>query len=58
MQGLFRANGGCGYVKKPDILLQIGPHSEVFDPKRALPVKKTLKVHVCHKWSQAISHDL
>ncbi|XP_027072983.2 phosphoinositide phospholipase C 2-like isoform X1 [Coffea arabica] len=46
MQGLFRANGGCGYVKKPDILLQIGPHNEVFDPKRALPVKKTLKVKV------------
>ncbi|CAI9097239.1 OLC1v1033615C1 [Oldenlandia corymbosa var. corymbosa] len=44
MQGLFRANGGCGYVKKPDILQQIGPHKEVFDPNRVLPVRKTLKV--------------
>ncbi|KAL3536520.1 hypothetical protein ACH5RR_004981 [Cinchona calisaya] len=46
MQGMFRANGGCGYVKKPDVLLQIGPHKEVFDPKRSLPVKKTLKVKI------------
>ncbi|KAL0426246.1 UNVERIFIED_CONTAM: Phosphoinositide phospholipase C 2 [Sesamum latifolium] len=44
MQGLFRANGGCGYVKKPDFLLKLGPDDEVFDPKRRLPVKKTLKV--------------
>ncbi|KAL0336762.1 UNVERIFIED_CONTAM: Phosphoinositide phospholipase C 2 [Sesamum calycinum] len=46
MQGLFRANGGCGYVKKPDFLLNLGPDDEVFDPKRRLPVKKTLKVKV------------
>ncbi|KAL3531691.1 hypothetical protein ACH5RR_005212 [Cinchona calisaya] len=46
MQGMFRANGGCGYVKKPDILLQVGPNNEVFDPRRSLPVKKTLKVKV------------
>ena len=44
MQGMFRANGGCGYVKKPAFLIEKGPHNEVFDPKRALPVKKTLKV--------------
>lgn len=44
MQGLFRANGGCGYVKKPDILLESGPHNEVFDQKRSLPVHKKLKV--------------
>ncbi|KAF2319085.1 hypothetical protein GH714_013176 [Hevea brasiliensis] len=24
----FRANGGCGYVKKPDFLLKSGPHGE------------------------------
>ncbi|AQK67521.1 Phosphoinositide phospholipase C 4 [Zea mays] len=47
MQGFFRANGGCGYVKKPDFLLRTGPNGEVFDPKASLPVKKTLKVGVC-----------
>lgn len=46
MQGMFRANGGCGYVKKPDFLLQTGPRGEVFDPKVTLPVKRTLKVTV------------
>ena len=45
MQGMFRANGGCGYVKKPDFLLKAGPHNEVFDPEIALPIKKTLKVN-------------
>lgn len=44
MQGFFKANGGCGYVKKPDFLLKIGPSNEVFDPKRTYPVKRTLKV--------------
>ncbi|XP_054792998.1 phosphoinositide phospholipase C 6-like [Prosopis cineraria] len=46
MQGMFRANGGCGYVKKPELLLLRGPHGEVFDPTRTLPVKKILKVKV------------
>ncbi|XP_019188595.1 PREDICTED: phosphoinositide phospholipase C 4-like isoform X2 [Ipomoea nil] len=41
MQGMFRTNGGCGYVKKPDFLVK-----EVFDPRATLPVKKTLKVKV------------
>lgn len=45
MQGMFRANGGCGYVKKPQIVMQKLPNEEEFDPKRALPVKKTLKVN-------------
>ncbi|XP_027187758.1 phosphoinositide phospholipase C 6-like isoform X2 [Cicer arietinum] len=44
MQGMFRANGGCGYVKKPAFLMEKGPHNEFFDPKRTLPVKTTLKV--------------
>lgn len=44
MQGLFRANGGCGYVKKPVFLLQDDLDNEVFDPKKELPVKQTLKV--------------
>lgn len=46
MQGMFRANGGCGYVKKPDLLLKAGPHGEVFDPRAKLPVKITLKIKV------------
>ncbi|KAL2940588.1 Phosphoinositide phospholipase C 2 [Bienertia sinuspersici] len=46
MQGMFRANGGCGYVKKPNFLLSTGPHGEVFDPKVKLPPKKTLKVGI------------
>lgn len=44
MHGMFRSNGGCGYLKKPDFLMKKGPNGEVFDPKATLPVKKTLKV--------------
>ena len=43
MHGMFRGNGGCGYVKKPEILMKQAPH-EVFDPRASLPEKKTLKV--------------
>ncbi|KAF9596947.1 hypothetical protein IFM89_014526 [Coptis chinensis] len=46
MQGMFRANGGCGYIKKPEFLLKVGPHNEVFDPRATLPVKQILKVRV------------
>lgn len=46
MHGMFRANGGCGYVKKPDFLLKTGPHNEAFDPQAVRPTKKTLKVTV------------
>ncbi|XVF19863.1 hypothetical protein REPUB_Repub11eG0147600 [Reevesia pubescens] len=46
MHGMFRANGGCGYVKKPDFLMNVDPDGRVFDPKAKLPVKKTLKVKV------------
>lgn len=45
MHGMFRANGGCGYVKKPKLLMKKAP-TEVFDPKAKLPVKMTLKVGV------------
>ncbi|GMH12713.1 hypothetical protein Nepgr_014554 [Nepenthes gracilis] len=44
--GRFRANGGCGYVKKPDFLLNVGPNNEVFDPRSWHPVKTTLKVKI------------
>lgn len=46
MHGMFKANGGCGYVKKPDFLLKAGPHDKVFDPKAMLPIKVTLRVTV------------
>lgn len=51
MQGMFRANGGCGYVKKPDLLLPSS--AQLFDPNRRLPVKKTLKVGRWHKFVSA-----
>jgi len=41
MQGMFRGNGGCGYIKKPDLLLK---SNAVFDPEATLPVKTTLRV--------------
>ncbi|MBA0748257.1 hypothetical protein Gogos_005102 [Gossypium gossypioides] len=41
MHGMFKANGGCGYLKKPDFLLN---PNQVFDPNVKLPVKKILKV--------------
>ncbi|XP_010535594.1 PREDICTED: phosphoinositide phospholipase C 2-like isoform X2 [Tarenaya hassleriana] len=46
MQGMYRANGGCGYVKKPHILLKSSPNNDVFDPKATLPQKTTLRVTV------------
>ncbi|CAM8961192.1 unnamed protein product [Rhodiola kirilowii] len=46
MHGMFRSNGECGYVKKPDLLMTKGPNNEVFDPRKTLPVKTTLKVSV------------
>ncbi|KAI4305277.1 hypothetical protein L6164_028651 [Bauhinia variegata] len=46
MHGMFKSNGGCGYVKKPDFLMNVGPENDVFNPKTKLPVKKTLKVKV------------
>ncbi|CAD6343857.1 unnamed protein product [Miscanthus lutarioriparius] len=45
MHGFYRANGGCGYVRKPDFLI-MQTEPEVFDPRKHLPVKKTLKVKV------------
>lgn len=44
MHGMFRANGGCGYVKKPDFILKPGSDDEIFDPRVRLTVKTTLKV--------------
>ncbi|CAI0415841.1 unnamed protein product [Linum tenue] len=47
MHGMFQANGGCGYVKKPDFLMKKGiNNTEVFDPRKRLLVQKRLKVKV------------
>ncbi|KAK7372094.1 hypothetical protein VNO80_05463 [Phaseolus coccineus] len=43
MEGMFRANGGCGYIKKPDILLN---DNNIFDPRAFRQVQKTLQVLV------------
>ncbi|XP_061351658.1 phosphoinositide phospholipase C 6-like isoform X1 [Gastrolobium bilobum] len=53
MQGMFRANGGCGYVKKPQTLMQKQQCDNEFDPTRILPEKKILKVKVYmgHGWN-------
>ncbi|KAL5975024.1 hypothetical protein ACLOJK_031700 [Asimina triloba] len=39
MHGFFRANGGCGYVKKPDFLVENDPSNMVFNPSAKLPVR-------------------
>uniref|UniRef100_A0A0C9RXU3 Phosphoinositide phospholipase C n=1 Tax=Wollemia nobilis TaxID=56998 RepID=A0A0C9RXU3_9CONI len=49
VHGFFRANGGCGYVKKPDFLLPKGSETDdqnIFDPKAERPVKNTLKIKI------------
>ncbi|KAK9059711.1 hypothetical protein SSX86_020415 [Deinandra increscens subsp. villosa] len=55
MQGMFKANGGCGYVKKPDILMN---NESIFDPRVTLPFKMTLKVTVYmgEGWYYDFSH--
>ena len=47
LHGMFKANGGCGYVKKPDILLNDNP-DQLYDPKATLLPMKTLKVNFDH----------
>ncbi|XP_076928675.1 phosphoinositide phospholipase C 4-like [Bidens hawaiensis] len=46
MHGMFRANRGCGYVKKPDFLMSCGPKNEVFNPKAKIMPKTSLKVKI------------
>ncbi|MBA0658242.1 hypothetical protein Goklo_010465, partial [Gossypium klotzschianum] len=43
MQGMFRANGGCSYVKKPNFLLHMGPNDEV-------------KIYLGEGWHQDFHH--
>lgn len=40
---MFRGNGGCGYLKKPRILLDT---QTLFDPSKRLTIKTTLKVKI------------
>ncbi|KAE8722818.1 Phosphoinositide phospholipase C 7 [Hibiscus syriacus] len=55
MQGMFRANGHCRYVKKPDFLLN---PNEIFDPEDKHPVKTTLKVtlYIGEGWCHDFDH--
>ncbi|KAI3836864.1 hypothetical protein MKW98_005197 [Papaver atlanticum] len=47
MHGMFRANGGSGYVKKPQFLLEdFGPYHHFSHFSDSLPVAKTLKVNL------------
>ncbi|CAN0912978.1 Phosphoinositide phospholipase C 6 [Linum grandiflorum] len=58
MQGMFRANGGCGYVKKPDFLLKHGPDDKVYDPSIPQQLKTTLKgkLYLGEGWLQDFRH--
>lgn len=51
MQGMFRANGGCGYVKKPEFLLKEGLQNDVFDPNEPSHVQTRLKVDEHRQYS-------
>ncbi|OMO84338.1 C2 calcium-dependent membrane targeting [Corchorus capsularis] len=55
MQGMFRANGGCGYVKKPSFLLN---RDDIFNPNAELNVKTvlTVKVYLGEGWHQDFHH--
>ncbi|KAL5750525.1 hypothetical protein ACOSP7_025128 [Xanthoceras sorbifolium] len=46
MQGMFRGNGRCGYVKKPDFLLNDDQYNDVLVPCKPKQVKTTLKVKI------------
>lgn len=54
MHGMFRSNGGCGYVKKPDLLMKTCQSNEVFDPKLPWPVRQTLKVSKMLEWKSSL----
>eukprot|EP00249_Psilotum_nudum_P023448 c28877_g1_i2 orf=370-2205(-) len=60
VQGFFRANGGCGYVKKPNFLLSNPARTQsgqIFNPYETKPVKMTLKVkvHMGRGWIEQFS---
>ncbi|CAA0834407.1 Phosphoinositide phospholipase C 6 [Striga hermonthica] len=58
MHGLFRSNGECGYIKKPDVLMEKNRSNEPFDPSLPWPVRKTLKVivYMGDGWRMDFSH--
>ncbi|KAI5078690.1 hypothetical protein GOP47_0006361 [Adiantum capillus-veneris] len=60
-QGLFRANGGCGYVKKPNFLISNDSTSSFNYNSKAstLEVKQMLKVKVCMGcgWREQLGED-
>lgn len=48
VQGFFKANGGCGYVRKPRFLLETENGQKLFNPTDIRPVKTLLKVQQIH----------
>ncbi|XP_042051444.1 phosphoinositide phospholipase C 6-like isoform X1 [Salvia splendens] len=58
MHGFFRANGGCGYLKKPHLLMSKNSMGDVFNPKLPWPVRVTLKVivYMGDGWRLDFSH--
>ncbi|GLJ37867.1 hypothetical protein SUGI_0770380 [Cryptomeria japonica] len=51
VHGFFRANGGCGYVKKPEFLCPNGSEignddQSIFNPNAERPLKKKLKIKI------------
>ncbi|XP_062085468.1 phosphoinositide phospholipase C 2-like [Humulus lupulus] len=56
MQGMFKSNGGCGYVKKPDFLLSSSiPHDVVSDNRRVKMILK-VKVYMGEGWHSDFRH--
>ncbi|KAE8039275.1 hypothetical protein FH972_011703 [Carpinus fangiana] len=53
MQGMFRANGGCGYVKKPKFLLPADhPDNEVFEQPQVKITSLKVKVYMGEGWDR------
>lgn len=50
VHGFFKANGGCGYVRKPKFLFPSENGGQEFDPRVAKAPVVTLKVSLCCLW--------
>ncbi|XP_024526311.1 phosphoinositide phospholipase C 2 isoform X1 [Selaginella moellendorffii] len=46
VHGFFKANGRCGYVKKPDMFLPNESGGPVYDPAKAASVRTRLKIKI------------
>ncbi|XP_065878615.1 phosphoinositide phospholipase C 2-like isoform X1 [Euphorbia lathyris] len=50
MQGLFKANGGCGYVKKPNFLLKPDQNIDALNHTHVKKILKQVKVYIGEGW--------